>query len=340
MVEILPVDTTNASTEEVKAIHDLLVVLEAEQLPDEPPRPFPYREAALRARPPAPREIRRWVADVDGRVVAHAWAMRWDDPDNSLIWVGVDPSHRRRGIGRALFSTAVEAERVAGSTKVIVDCPLGAPWETQLEAVGLSKSLTERISRLRMADIDWSMIDGWIARAPERAVGYHLRYLEAPIPDENIENWCRVLDVMNTAPLEDLDLTLSQTSPEKWRERERAWNERGDHLEAFVAVHEPSGLFVGYTDVVFETHRPDVAHQVDTAVDPAHRDRGLGRWLKAEMARRIAAEHPSVDRIFTANVGSNEPMLSINKAMGFEPVLWQQAWQGDLEAVREALAPG
>jgi mycothiol synthase len=341
MIDIKPVDTPTAPVEDLRAIHQVLVAIEVEQLPDEAPAPFAHREAALRARPSAQREFRRWLADLDGVLAGHCWAMRWeDDPDNSLIWVGVLPEQRRRRVGRALLGTAVEALAEARSTKVIIDCIRDAPWEEALARLGLARSLTDRVSRLSFEDLDWEMIDGWIERASERAGDYHLLHLVAPIPEEHLESWCRVVDVMNTAPLEGLELARSDTTPEKWRERERVWADRGDSLEAFVAVHSPSGRFVGYTDVVFETHRPDLAHQVDTAVDPEHRDRGLGRWLKAAMVRHIAEARPEVSRVFTANVGSNQPMLAINDAMGFRPVLWQHAWQGDLGTVREALRDG
>jgi GNAT superfamily N-acetyltransferase len=102
-------------------------------------------------------------------------------------------------------------------------------------------------------------------------------------------------------------------------------------------VHKPSGEFAGYTQIKTQDLQPDLAWQWETGVDPAHRNKGLGRWLKAAMIERIISEYPAVERVDTFNAGSNEPMLNINIAMGFEPIHLSHAWQGDLATARERL---
>jgi GNAT superfamily N-acetyltransferase len=77
---------------------------------------------------------------------------------------------------------------------------------------------------------------------------------------------------------------------------------------------------VGYTALFLQKHRPWQAHQGDTAVDPAHREKGLGRWLKAVNLRRLLDERPAVQVVDTGNASSNEPMLNLNVALGFRPL--------------------
>ena len=68
-----------------------------------------------------------------------------------------------------------------------------------------------------------------------------------------------------------------------------------------------------------------MARQGDTGVDPEHRRRGIGRWLKAHNALRLVGQRPDVEYIETWNAVGNTPMLAINRAMGFEPIrLWRQ----------------
>jgi hypothetical protein len=81
-----------------------------------------------------------------------------------------------------------------------------------------------------------------------------------------------------------------------------------------------------------------LVEQLDTGVDPKHRNKGLGRWVKAAMALKLRDEYPQVQRIDTENAGSNQPMLSINIEMGFKPILIQTVWQGDLATLRENLS--
>jgi GNAT superfamily N-acetyltransferase len=113
---------------------------------------------------------------------------------------------------------------------------------------------------------------------------------------------------------------------------------REREILTYVARHKPSGRFAGYTNVCHKNLQPDLVEQWDTGVDPAHRNLGLGRWVKAAMALRLKETYPDVVRIDTENAGSNAPMLSINIEMGFKPILVQNVWQGDLTTVRESLS--
>ena len=54
---------------------------------------------------------------------------------------------------------------------------------------------------------------------------------------------------------------------------------------------------------------------------------GLGKWLKAEMARRMTTERPELARIRTENASANAPMLAINRAMGFGLHHTNTIWQ-------------
>ena len=63
---------------------------------------------------------------------------------------------------------------------------------------------------------------------------------------------------------------------------------------------------------------------------PAHRGRGLGLWVKADMLVRLRAERPEVAEVLTGNASSNRHMLAVNERLGYR--LWSQinGWQGDV----------
>ena len=92
------------------------------------------------------------------------------------------------------------------------------------------------------------------------------------------------------------------------------------------ARHDSTGQLVGFTQLLASQARPWLGQQWDTGVDPAHRNLGLGRWLKAANALRLLDERPEVTTIETWNAGVNAPMLAINHAMGFHPVAEWQEW--------------
>lgn len=63
---------------------------------------------------------------------------------------------------------------------------------------------------------------------------------------------------------------------------------------------------------------PKTATIIYTGVARAFRQRGLGRHLKASSTLHLMRLYPSLRFIVTANEETNQPMLSINMAMGFE----------------------
>lgn len=340
MTVVEQLDAHQAPESVLLRLHQIESSIEAEEIPDEPPMPFEQR--LLRWRAPVPAHVvqeRFYVAN-DEEIVGVAHFQRWpeDDPRNSFVWIGVDPQHRRQGIARRAMSDLLARIEAAGPTMVIVDCVADRPWEQSLSRWGLTQALTERMSRLFLADVDWELMNAWIERAEERAGDYEVLHLEGPIPDGYLDEWCRINNVMNTAPLEDLDFADRIVDPARWRDTEKRMVAREDTHLATVAVHRPTGGFAGFTNVLVQRHQTDLALQNDTAVDPEHRQRGLGRLIKAAMVKRIAAEHPGVDRIHTGNAGSNAAMLGINIEMGFKTILTLNAWQGEIAPVRAHLA--
>jgi RimJ/RimL family protein N-acetyltransferase len=95
---------------------------------------------------------------------------------------------------------------------------------------------------------------------------------------------------------------------------------KGARIWTLVAREDATGELAGYTALFFPKHRPWQAQQGDTGVDPAHRNKGLGRWLKAANLLRLLDERPEAQVVDTDNADSNEPMLNINMALGFRPL--------------------
>jgi mycothiol synthase len=332
------VDTRTAPEGLLREMHEYYIGLDAEFLPDDPPTAAEQRIANWRNIPER-QMIPRWLLRHDGEIVAVAVAFmdKYEDLNNGFARIQVRPDRRRRGYARTLATPVFDRLEREDRKSLITDSPDGVPWESKLEELGLKKSFGDKRSRLWMADVDWDLMDRWTERASQRASDYHLLYLELPIPDEYLEKWCEVQHVMHTAPKEDLDFEFETWTPARWRDQEEKLGAAGDSMIAHVAVHTPTGDFVGLSDVFLQEHQPEIAWQGDTGVDPGHRNKGLGRWMKAATIKKVRDEHSRVDRLDTFNAGSNEAMLSINVEMGYKPILLTAAWQGDLAVVRQRL---
>jgi mycothiol synthase len=339
---VQPFDPVTASDGDLAALHALDVALETEALPGEPVAPLAHSVA--RYRHALPFDVRRgWVVrqgGSSGEIVARAAASYTDVPENrhhADVWVGVHPEVRGLGLGSVLLGRAVDAARGWGCTVVDFEARVGGAGEPFLRSIGAERRMVERRSRCRTAEIDRDLLEGWVRRAGERAAGYSLVVWDGPCPDELVAAFVALKGVMNTAPLEALEWDDERLTVEQWREVEATNAARGDELWHVCARHDDSGELAGYTELALLPDWPEMAWQEDTGVWPKHRERGLGRWLKAVNALRLLDEHPEVACLDTWNAGSNEAMLGINVAMGFRPLENWGGWQAGTDVVAEAL---
>jgi GNAT superfamily N-acetyltransferase len=332
-------DTRLAPEESLRALHELYLTRDAELQPADPPVPFAQRMADWRhlfETVPVP----RWALWEGTEVVATS-GMYYDleqNLENAFGWVYVHPRRRGAGYGRAIAVPMFDAAEDNKRTRFAFILKDGRPEEALTRRAGMKPAYREQVSRLLFQEVDWDLMDSWVARAGERASDYELVFFPSPIDDRYLEAFCDLVFVMNTAPSEDFEEEDEVMTPENWRDLETKMGLRGIELLSYVARHQPTGDLAGYTTVGYHRLQPDLVDQLDTGVDPKHRNKGLGRWLKAAMALKLRDEYPQVQRIDTENAGSNQPMLSINIEMGFKPILIQNVWQGDLATLRENLS--
>jgi GNAT superfamily N-acetyltransferase len=325
-----PFDWTSATEAQAAARHALSSIVRAELFPGDPVPPVGHLRASALHLPFFAR-VHEWAvwAD-DGRMAG--WArldLEYTASNRGLAdcKVEVHPDHRRRGIGSALLETLVDAARADGRTILGTAAYEGTAGESFLAQAGGVNNQPFRQSRLRLAELDPSLLQDWVGRAAERAAGYSLVGWDDPCPDEHLEAFTEVVHVMNTAPLDDLEWEDDVWTPEEIRAWQASLHARGHEGWVLCARDDTTGRFVGFTEMGFWPWEPEWAGQGDTGVDPGHRNLGLGRWLKAAMLQRVLRERPYVRYVDTGNAGSNRPMLAINIALGFKPQWLGGFWQ-------------
>jgi GNAT superfamily N-acetyltransferase len=264
-----------------------------------------------------------WCAWDESRTdLAGVMCVSWEDYEDNreASWIELDvmPQYRRQQLGATLTKVGIEFAKEQGRPLVGFDANSHVPagWDF-LKAIGAEHKYTGRMSFLRFAEVDRALLEGWVARAAERATDYELVRWDGRCPDEYVEAFVAEQNVMNTAPTENLEYEDEVFTVARLRDREAMHTHRNIDAITLVARHKPTGEFVGHSDVWLPQHWPTKAYQNDTGVNPAHREKGLGRWLKAQMLLNLLDERPQIDNISTWNAGSNDAMLGINYAMGF-----------------------
>ncbi|MEJ2854118.1 MULTISPECIES: GNAT family N-acetyltransferase [unclassified Saccharothrix] len=252
-----------------------------------------------------------WVARSGGEVVGVAVAHFPDQENTStaLIAITVHPDHRMRGAGTALLR-AVEAEAVArGRTSLEAwQVDAGGPGETWALARGFR---VLRRSVLQDLDVAHARTD---APVPP---GYRLRRWAGIAPADLVESYARARNAIADSPLGEAEFEHPDWTVERVREEEADQREQGVEQFVVVAVHEDSGEVVGLTEVERRPSAPTWLMQRDTAVVAAHRGRGLGVAVKADLLRWVLAERPEVEAVATMTGSDNHHMQRVNHALGY-----------------------
>ncbi|OLZ50554.1 hypothetical protein BS329_19205 [Amycolatopsis coloradensis] len=276
-----------------------------------------------------------WVSRRDGEVVgfAEVYFLEAENSDIGQTDVRVHPAHRRQGIGVALLRALVPEFKLQGRRLVesweVAEGTTGQGWA---EALGFRPVWTIARQVLVIAEADKEL---WDVAVP---AGYRLSQWVGSVPEDLADSYAVARGAMQDAPLGKSEYRLSEWSVSRVRAYEAELRSHGLVQRVVAAVHETSGAIAGFTELCVNSRRPGWGYQRDTAVLASHRGNGLGRCIKARMARWVSADHPEVDRISTTTGAENVHMIRVNQAIGYTTLRYLIAVQQELSSVETALA--
>jgi GNAT superfamily N-acetyltransferase len=252
--------------------------------------PRTFRALLDRGSPPG---TERLVAEVDGAVVA--WAPSGLHADGGgWFWIGVDERFRRRGIGTALYDRIEPRLRDLGATRLSTSIADEA-GRTFLERRGF---VSGNVMSLSSLDLRTAALPD----PPATAV---------PLTDVDLDALCDLYiaahgDIPSRAP-------RSPVTPEAFR-RDVIENDQVD-LDVSAAILE-DGAPVAFTLVV-ANHEAKRAGAQLTGVRRDRRGRGLAFAVKVASLHRSRAA--GLETMLVTNDLENEPMLAVNRKLGFQP---------------------
>jgi mycothiol synthase len=267
---------------------------------------------------------RMWVIHIEGGT------------ERAEVRIDVDPEHRRTGVGKALLRSVLDVCDDKGRTILTGMGPNTEANNGFWTSVGATLDLVECESRMWIAEADAELMNRWVEARLDRASNYKLVHWRGPTPRQWLATMATLLTAMNDAPTGDLDWADDLWTAEDVMDLDAYFGAAGveRHVSVVIGPEEsPAGL----TEMATSPHQPRFAGQGNTVVIDAHRNRGIGRWLKADMWLRLRSDAPQVEAIDTENASSNHAMLAINLAMGFAPRAEQGLWQAEVNTIREEL---
>lgn len=335
-----PVDFLTASADLWKRYHEYRGARKRHERPDDPLRPDDAEERRLRRANPQEFDY-RYEISCDGAIVSMLGAstVRPENPEHAtnkhLMWADayVRPEHRRRRIGASWLPLILELMDRHGCTT------LGMGTEDKaghsfMKWIGAEAKYTGAENRLKVADVDWPMVERWVDEGLQRSPDTRLEIYDGRIPEAIWAALAPSLSTMfNAAPMEGLDHGDAVSTPESIRFHYERTEAAGEITHSAL-TREPDGTVSGFTEVTWAAYRSAIVQQQFTGVLPSAKGRGLGKWVKAAMLLHLRELYPDFQWMSTGNAGSNAPMLAINKRLGFR----EYRAEAEYQVTRDQLA--
>lgn len=263
----VPVDLMTAGPDFWKRYHEYRRARQKDERPDDPVRPDDLEELRLKRANPFEFEYRYEVSR-DG-VMASMFGGKTVRPENPeyatnkhLFWVDcyVRRDERRRGIGASWLPVILELMDRHGCTIVGIGAE-DQPGYAFLNWAGADAKFSGAENRLRIADVDWAMLERWVKQGQERSPRTRLEIHDGPLPEAMWAAFAPQLSTMlNTIPWEGLDhgdIIVTPAHLKHHNERLKA----GQETPHTVLTREPDGTISSVTDVTWAPYRSTIVEQ-------------------------------------------------------------------------------
>jgi len=266
-------------------------------------------------------EVVRWVArrPLGGAVLGVAELRpQPQQPHLGYLRLFVTPPARRAGVGSTLLRPVLRGAAGAGFDRVRATVLAGPPGESFARACpGMRIVLRLEIQE---QTLDASVLRRCREMAAKPRPGYRLACWREAAPEPLTASFGQVMAHVLDAPGAMFQMAVREWDPPKVRAWEEKLTAGGRHLLVCAAIDLASGKAVAATVATVPATGGPVADQHDTAVLPAHRQRGLARWIKAEQAVRLHDSFPGVATVAVTLNQQNHPMISVNRTLGYRPI--------------------
>ena len=276
----------------------------------------------------------RVVAFSDGGTAAAIGHVELNMDAANAVLAGVEITPCDDEVAQAVLKELLRRAAEDGRTSIVAWGDHTPGRHAFWTGLGAGLRYTEQESSLDMDSVDPQLMARWIEAGP---ADLELVHLARRCPEEWIDAVVATVNAMNDAPTDDLDMADTVVDAAMVRAEIEARTARGLEYQGVLAV-TAGGEAAGITEVFINRHRPAASWQWSTVVLPAHRGRGIGRWMKATLWQRLRATEPEVTALHTGNAASNAHMLAINNEMGFKPTHLMGCWQADLDVLEAGLS--
>jgi GNAT superfamily N-acetyltransferase len=220
--------------------------------------------------------------------------------NRELVWLNlvVDPAYRGRGVGSALLDAVGTVSAEVGRPLLMSSTWQHTPGVAFLTRHGFEQASVAAQRRLFPEQLPRPGDDDLLASARSASGDYETTRIAGPLPEDMLAAMLPMVEQINDAPLDDLELEDDVFTVDRLRRYDAAQLARGQRLYRVVAIAR-DGSPAAHTVVAVDGHRPYHGEQHDTTVRREHRGHRLGLRLKLEMLEWLREVEPQLTQVDT-----------------------------------------
>lgn len=259
----------------------------------------------------------------DGTLVGCAmlWFPDADNTDKLYSDIDVDPVARGQGYGGLLVDHVLSRARAEGRRHVLMEAKVPTltddPTMRFAAARGFHAVETEVVRHLSLPVSDSLLTElGAASRSPD----YRVETYVDRVPDHLLPGVGELMSLLAVdAPSGDLAFEAESWTPERLARMYDREHAQGRRRVSAVAL-DRAGTVVAQSDLIAHSDPALRVIQEGTYVHRSHRGHRLGMAVKVANLQRLQAELPGRPRVVTMNAETNDHMVAINVALGFQIV--------------------
>ncbi|MGU3471773.1 GNAT family N-acetyltransferase [Paenibacillus sp. D51F] len=275
--------------------------------------------------------FRRVAVNDDGRIAGYLWTWRapWTEAGGLYHTLVVSKAFRGLGVGRALLGEAAAWASAIGADRIYTEV-----WDDDLRSLRFAEQSGFEIERRSWQSVlDLNHVEEAAALADgaviERLESEGIRFVSlADMPEEDRE---QLLYELESPTFNDIPGFLG--TPPGFGDWQK-WNLRGDgYAPERVILALDGDRYVGDCNLRYFEETRGMYHEY-TCVHRDYRGRGIARALKI-LSIRLAVRTGAL-YLRTDNDSLNEPMLAVNRNLGYRSLRGKYRIKGDVGSIAAA----
>ena len=171
--------------------------------------------------------------------------------------------------------------------------------------------------RLYRDKANYEVMDRWLTEIPQQNHNLAPIFFEF-VPEEHEVRFAELMGLfVNDMPTATDRKTGSKHSFTVEEGRSQAIWRRANNVHLYTYALLDQGRLIAFSNTRISGSDPTHVWQLLTGVDRSYRGRGLSKWLKAAMFRKVGEDFPENVSFFTQMREVNLPIQEVNKAMGY-----------------------